>query len=109
MLIKKGRTAAKVQWLGLLLLASESLPVFKPPGSERSPSRVIRHSMNDAFVPLGTAMADIAVHVFRGGNCQIRTTLSGVGNWCSVSRGIRRFGHNVGRVNNRQDGPPKIG
>jgi hypothetical protein len=31
--------------------------------------------MNDAFVPLGTAMAHIAVHVFRGGNRQIRTTI----------------------------------
>ena len=50
------------------------LEAFNLPDSERSPSRVIRYSMDDAFVPLGTAMADIAVHVFRGGNRQIRTT-----------------------------------
>ena len=39
---------------------------------------MIRYSMDDAFVPLGTAMAYIAVHVFRGDFCisQSRTKRS---------------------------------
>ena len=48
-----------------MLLSITEAAVFKPPDPERSPSRAIRHSMNDAFVPLGTAVAHIAVHVLR--------------------------------------------
>ena len=42
-------------------------------------------------------------------NPQIRTVLSGVGNWWSLMPGQRSFGHHVRRTNNRQDGPPEIG
>ena len=39
----------------------------------------------------------------------IRTTVVGVGNRCSLSRGKRSFGHQGRGANNRQDGLPEIG
>ena len=39
----------------------------------------------------------------------VRTTVVGVGNRCSLSRGKRSFGHQGRGANNRQDGLPEIG
>ena len=39
----------------------------------------------------------------------VRTTVVGVGNRCSLSRGTRRFGHQGRGANNRQDGLSEIG